>query len=122
MVGLVRSGQKLSRAFECGISAAVSMHPCRGGMFPSAVDIPIMFTAGTRDTICTDGASKSFYGSVSTSKSGAKILFDVLGANHFEPTDGMPGLARSGSGSELPAIGLFFAGHLGFRCSSDLTF
>jgi len=96
-----------------GISAAVSMHPCRDMIErPALVDIPIMFTAGSKDGICADSASKSFYESVPVANAGAKILFDVQGANHFDPTEGEPGLFGPGSGSELPAIALFFSCHL----------
>ncbi len=88
---------------DFGISAAVAVHACRDSCETSAaVNIPIMFTAGTADTICGDGASKSFCETVSTAKAGTKILFDVKGASHFEPT-------AAGSNSEVPAIALFLS-------------
>merc|ERR1711907_833931 len=39
------------------------------------------------------------------SKAGSKILFDVAGANHFEPTS-------FGKNSEVPAVALFLSCHL----------
>ena len=48
--------------------------------------------------VCPDGRSKDFYKDVPEST--GKILFDIKGADHFEPT----GL---GDNSEVPAIAFF---------------
>jgi len=81
------------------IKAAVSQHPCWDiSMQASPVSVPIMFTAGSVDKICEDGCSERFFEQIS--KSPSKIMFDVAGANHFEPTN-------IGSNSEVPAVAYF---------------
>lgn len=88
------------------ISAAVAQHPCRDIYEkPGDIACPIMYTAGTADTICADGCSKTFYEQTSVSKAGSKILFDVAGASHFEPTS-------TGKNSEVPAVAFFLTCHL----------
>lgn len=83
------------------IKAAVAQHPCWDiNMQASPVEVPIMFTCGSVDKICEDGCSARFYNQVT--KAPSKIIFDVKGANHFEPTD-------IGSNSEVPAVAYFLA-------------
>jgi hypothetical protein len=87
------------RPADHNIAAAVSMHPCRDIYeLPGKVSVPIMFTTGSADTICADGCAESFYGSVK----GDKVLLNVKGANHFDPTS-------TGQNREDEAIALFFA-------------
>jgi hypothetical protein len=82
------------------IKAAVAQHPCWDPtMQASPVTLPIMFTAGSVDSICEDGCSERFFEQIT--KSSSKIMYDVKGANHFEPT-------FLGSNSEVPAVAYFF--------------
>lgn len=83
------------------VKAAVAQHPCWDiSMNASPIKIPIMFTAGSTDSICEDGCSQRFYDQIKNSPS--KIMFDVKGASHFEPTD-------IGSNSEVPAVAKFLS-------------
>lgn len=83
------------------IKVAVSQHPCSDPMEnASPISVPIMFTAGSSDRICADGCAQKYFNQITRSPS--KIMFDVRGASHFEPT-GM------GSNSEVPAIAYFFS-------------
>lgn len=83
------------------VKAAVAQHACWDPSMSGAnINIPIMFTAGSHDLTCADGCSKRFYKEVKNSPS--KVLFDVRGASHYEPT----GL---GSNSEVPAVAKFLS-------------
>lgn len=83
------------------IKAAVSQHPCSDlYMNAAGITLPVMFTAGSADTICQDGCSQKFYDQMKHSKS--KIMFDVRGASHFEPTG-------SGNNVEVPAVAYFLS-------------
>jgi len=87
--------------FSLKIKAAVAQHPCWDiNMGASYIALPIMFTAGSTDKICPDGCSKNFFNQIT--KSPSKIMFDVKGANHFEPTN-------LGSRSEVPAVAYFLS-------------
>jgi len=86
------------------IKAAVAQHACQDpSMRASAVAVPMMFTAGSADRICADGCSEKFFEQIV--KSPSKIMFDVQGANHFEPTS----FPLRGTNSEVPAVAYFFA-------------
>jgi len=86
------------------IKAAVSQHPCQDGMDNGRdVKIPIMFTAGSVDKICEDGCSAQFFDAVPSKY--PKILFDIKGADHFEPTN-------LGNNCEVEAVALFLSCHL----------
>jgi len=86
------------------IKAAVAQHPCKDGFLDaSSVSVPFMFTAGSVDKICADGCSEQYFEQIT--KSPSKIMFDVKGANHFEPTS----YPMKGSLSEVPAVAYFLA-------------
>merc|ERR1719219_1214076 len=77
------------------IKAAVSQHPCQDAWENGkGVKVPIMFTAGSVDKICADGCSAKFFNAVPLEY--PKILFDLKGVDHFEPTN-------IGDNSELEA-------------------
>merc|ERR1711988_497734 len=100
-IGSVGGSKSCRYDSSLNIKAAVSQHPCWDiSMEASPVKIPIMFTAGSVDKICEDGCAQRFYDQIKSSPS--KIMFDVSGANHFEPT-GM------GSNSEVPAVAYFLS-------------
>ena len=68
------------------IVAAASMHPCWDPLeVPRQVSVPILLTAGDKDVICPDGCARTFFGDVA--QTGQKVLFDVAGSDHFDPTD-----------------------------------
>lgn len=88
------------------IKAAVSQHTCSGSLMnASSITTPIMFTSGSVDRICEDGCAKLYFDEVQRSPS--KIMFDVQGANHFEPTENRA--MGGGSNSEVPAVAYFLA-------------
>merc|ERR1719420_883636 len=87
-----------------GIKAAVSLHPCwELGLTGAKVRVPILFTAGSADTICEDGCAYTQYKQVPSGN--AKTFFDIAGATHFEP-------CNTGPRREIEAIALFFQCHL----------
>jgi len=90
------------------ISAAVAQHLCYDYLQkPADIACPIMYTAGTADRICGDACTRRSFNKVDISKAGSKILFDVEGAGHFEPTSD-----AGGSNSEIPAVAFFLSCHL----------
>merc|ERR1712178_671691 len=83
------------------IKAAVSQHPCWDiNMNASPVRLPIMFTAGSSDKICEDGCAARFFDQITGSPS--KIMYDVKGASHFEPTG-------AGNNCEVPGVAYFLS-------------
>lgn len=83
------------------IKAAVSQHPCQDVWTNGrGVKIPIMFTAGSVDKICADGCSAQFFAAVPSKH--PKVLFDIKGVNHFEPTN-------IGDNCEMEAVALFLS-------------
>merc|ERR1712048_584585 len=83
------------------IKVAVSQHPCQDLFENGApIKVPIMFTAGSADTICEDGCAQKYHDQIKSSPS--KIMFNVRGASHFEPTS-------FGTNSEVPAVALFLS-------------
>lgn len=86
------------------IKAAVSQHPCQDKWDTgNGVKVPTMFTAGSVDKICADGCSARFFAEVPSNV--PKILFDIKGADHFEPTN-------IGNNCEDEAVALFLSCHL----------
>jgi len=93
---------------DYNIKAAVSMHTCQDvGIYAAGADMPILFTTGSSDKICGSGCSDRFYGQV---KRPSKVLFNIKGASHFEPSN-------LGDASERYAIAYWFACHVkGEQC------
>lgn len=90
---------------EYNISVAVSQHPCHA---PAAgVTIPIMFTAGTSDAICPDSNSKNAFGELGSEV--PRVLFDIVGNGHFDPTDDPREPPSARANSEDAAVALFFS-------------
>jgi predicted dienelactone hydrolase len=69
------------------IKAAVPMHPCwELGLSGASVDVPILFTAGSADSVCEDGCAYNLYNQVKKDK----VFWDQQGATHFDPCDSGP--------------------------------
>merc|ERR1711959_45133 len=95
---------KSAGASGYNIQAAVSMHPCEElGLTGAKVDVPILYTAGSTDSVCEDGCAYTQYTQVPSTH--LKTFFDIAGISHFDPTN-------TGKGSELEAISLFFQCHI----------
>jgi pimeloyl-ACP methyl ester carboxylesterase len=70
------------------IKVAVPMHPCwEAGLTAARVDVPVLFTSGSADTVCEDGCAYNLFKQVK--KDGA-VFFDIKGASHFDPCDAGP--------------------------------
>jgi len=105
-MGGAASMKSAEHASHFKISAAVAQHPCYNEpVIPRNIACPVMYTAGTADATCPDGDSKSYYGRTSSKRAGSKILFDVAGAGHMEPT-------FAWTNSEVPAVAFFLTCHL----------
>lgn len=86
------------------ITVAVSQHAPSFNP-ATTVSIPIMFTAGTADTICTDKWAKELFGQVGSGI--PKVLLDVKGTGHFDPTDDTRRAPDQRQGVEDGAVALF---------------
>jgi hypothetical protein len=95
------------KASEYGIKAAVSMHTCSDlGIHSASAEMPLLFTTGSADKICGSQCTDLYYPGVKASKA----LFNIKGANHFEPSN-------TGDASERYAIAYWFACHIkGEQC------
>lgn len=67
------------------IAAAVSMHPCRAS--GQGINVPLLMTAGSADTLCADGCAYKVF----QQASGPKAFLDAEGAPHMEPSDNKGG-------------------------------
>ena len=66
------------------IGAAVCQHTCiDAGTVGSAVQVPIMYTTSSGDTICPSSYTHTFYDQTHT----RKVLWEIEGSSHFEPCD-----------------------------------
>merc|ERR1719235_3059417 len=76
------------------------MHPCQDIYLDAKnIEVPVLFTTGSADSICGSGCASRFYGGVSKT---SKVLFDIKGAGHFEPSN-------LGDNSERYAIAYFLS-------------
>lgn len=91
------------------IKAVVSQHPCSDPTVPrlgADVTVPVMFTAGSADTLCEDGCAWSMRDKAT--KAPSRVMFDLKGTTHFEPCNAGGGKA-GGGGLEDTAVALFLS-------------
>lgn len=81
---------------------AVPMHSCMElGLTGAKIDVPVMFTAGSADTVCQDGCAYTLWKEVKQDK----VFWDLKGASHFDPCD-------SGPRHEIQAVSDFLSCYL----------
>lgn len=91
---------KTYRPADHNIKAIVAMHPCQDTFLDAKnIEVPVLFTTGSTDSICADGCAERFYGNVDKA---SKVLFNIRGAGHFEPSN-------LGSNAEKDAIAYFLS-------------
>ena len=84
-MGAMATMLSASYASKYSIVAAVAQHPCLDeGTVPGSIQVPIMYTSATGDTICPHSYADSFYAATP----GRKVLWELQGSSHFEPCDG----------------------------------
>ena len=72
-------------ASKYNIVAAAAQHPCVDeGTIPGSIQVPIMYTSATGDSICAHTFADNFYAATP----GRKVLWELQGSSHFEPCDG----------------------------------
>jgi len=98
-----------AQASGYNIKAAVALHNClQLGLTGSGIKVPILFTAGSVDSICQDGCAYSIYNQVPAGQH--KVFFDISGTTHMEPTN-------IGGNREDQAVALWFQCYLkGEQC------